>query len=306
MAVQSEFWTNYVINRLWKDNQFLKYAFNEDSFVIGGKDNGKVVHINNPGARPVIVKNRSSYPATAIQRTDNDITYVLDRYTSDPTHIEKADLMEVSYPKIESVFGDHAGQLVETIADDMILKWLGAIAAPNIIATTGGASSLNNVPGQTGTRKVLIAADLKSTQKRMNLDNVPKADRYVMLESNMLDELTESLNISQNRDFSEAYDAAKGIVGELYGFKVMERSNVAIASSADAIAALGAAVGATDNVVSFAWQKDSVTRALGERRFFENKNDALYYGDVYSALIRAGGRRRRTDNTGVVALIKKP
>lgn len=305
MAVQSEFWTNYIIDRLYKDNQFLNYCFNDDGYVVGGKK-GKIVHINNPGTRPVVVKNRSVYPGVAVRRTDNDITYTLDQYTTDPTHIEAADLMEISYPKIESVFGDHAGYLVETVADDMILKWLASIAAPNIIATTGAASTLNNVSGQVGTRKVMIAADLKSIQKRMNLDNVPKQNRYVLLESNMLDELTESLNVTQNRDFSEAYDAKAGIVGELYGFKVMERSNVAIASSADVIAALGAAVGATDNVVSIAWQRDSVAKAVGERKFFENKDDALYYGDVYSALLRAGGRRRRIDNAGVVALVKKP
>ncbi|NOS94545.1 MAG: hypothetical protein HOP30_21755 [Cyclobacteriaceae bacterium] len=305
MAVQSEFWTNYIIDRLYKDNQFLNYAFSDDQYVVGGKK-GKIVHIQNPGTKPVVVKNRAVFPGVAVQRTDNDITYTLDAYTTDPTHIVAADLMEISYPKIESVFGDHAGYLVETVADDMILKWLASIAAPNIIATTGPASSTNNVTGQVGTRKGMVAADLKSIQKRMNLDNVPKKDRYVLLESNMLDELTESLNITQNRDFSEAYDAKAGVVGQLYGFKVMERSNVAIASSADAIAALGAAVGATDNVVSIAWQKDCVARALGDRKFFENKDDALYYGDVYSALLRAGGRRRRTDNTGVVALIKKP
>jgi hypothetical protein len=305
MAVQSEFWTNYIIDRLYKDNKFLNYCFSDDQYVIGGKK-GKVVHINNPGTRPVVVKNRAVFPGVAVQRTDNDITYTLDAYTTDPTHIVAADVMEISYPKIESVFGDHAGYLVETVADDMILKWLASIAAPQIIATTGAATAANNVTGQVGTRKVMIAADLKSCQKRMNLDNVDKNDRYAMLESNMLDELTESLNITASRDFSEAYDAKAGIVGELYGFKIMERSNVAIASSADAIAALGAAVGATDNVVSIAWQKNAVAKALGERKFFENKDDALYYGDVYSALLRAGGRRRRTDNVGVVALIKKP
>jgi len=308
MAVQSEIWVKYIMNRLWKDNGFLKLAFNDDQYVVGRGEKGnggKIVHIPQPGSKPTVVKNRSSFPGTAVQRTDTDITYTLDKYTTDPTHIEEADLMEITYDKIESVFGDHAGALVETIADDMIIKWLTGIAAPNITLTSGGASALGNVTGQTGNRKVAVAGDIKKMQLAMNLQNVPKNDRYAMLESNMMDEVTESLTQTQYRDFSEQYDAKKGIVGELFGFKLMERSNVAIAAiTTNVIDALGGAVAADDNVVSIGWQKDAVARAIGERKFFENKNDALYYGDMYSALIRAGGRRRRSDNAGVQALIK--
>jgi len=305
MAVQSEVWVKYIIGRLWKDNQFLKYAFNDDQYVVGGSKNGKIVHIPNPGSKPVIVKNRSSYPATAVQRTDSDVSYLLDKYSSDPTHIEAADTMEITYDKIASVFGDHAGQLVETVADDMIIKWLTGIAAPNIVLTSGGASALGNVTGQTGNRKVTVADDLKKVGLAMNLQNVPKADRYALLESNMMDELTTSLTATQYRDFSEYMDAKEGIVGKLHGFTLMERSNVAIAAiTTNTIDALGGAVAADDNTVSMFWQKEAVARALGERKFFENKDDALYQGDIYSALLRAGGRRRRADNSGVVALIK--
>lgn len=306
MAVQSEFWTDYLIDRLYKDNKFLEAAYSDDKYVIGGK-RGSVVHINNPGARPVIVKNRSSFPATAVQRADNDITYVLDKYTSDPTHITAADQMEISYPKIESVFGDHAAQLVETIGDDMLIKWFTGLPSTSFVNTTGAASAANNVTGQVGTRKVMLPYDLKNCQRLMNLANVPKNDRYALLESNMLDELTDGLTINAARDFSEAYDAKTGVVGQLYGFKVMERSNVAIGVvTTNAVKALGAAVAATDNVMSLVWQKDCVAKALGDRRFFESKDDPLYYGDIYSALIRSGGRRRRTDDLGVIGIVKAP
>lgn len=300
MAVQNEIWTRYIINRLFRDNQFLDHAYNEDQYVVGGK----IVHIVNPGALPVVDKNNTVYPLVAVQRTDNDIVYTLDRYNTRPTHIEMADLGEITYPKIESVFGDHAGQLIETVADDFIIKWLTGIAAPNIVRTSGTAAAVSTT-GQTGTRNIVTANDVKRMQLRMNVANVPKNDRYLMLESNMLDQLIESLNITQQRDFSREYDAKTGVVAQLYNFKIMERSRVAIASTALAIDALGATVDATDHVVSIAWQKDCVTRALGQRKFFENKNDALYQGDVYSALLRAGGRRRRADNEGVVALIQQ-
>lgn len=299
MAVQAEIWVRYIINRLWKDNQFLKQAFSDDQYVIGGK----VVHIPNPGSKPTIVKNRNTFPATAVQRADTDITYALDRYTSDPTHIEAADMQEITYDKIESVFGDHAGELTETVANDMIIKWLTGIAGANIARTTGADTAVK-VTGQVGTRKATTVADIKKVQTIMNLQNVPKMDRFFMLESNMLDEFTNDLSINQSREFSEYYDAKEGRVGRLFGFDFYERSTVAIATAALAIEALGASVDATDHVVSMAWQKNSIARALGEKKFFENKNDPQYYGDIYSALLRAGGRRRRADDLGVVALIQ--
>ena len=87
----------------------------------------------------------------------------------------------------------------------------------------------------------------------------------------------------------------------------MTRSSVAMAA-ADldagklAVNDLDQAVSETDDEVSICWQKGSVARALGEVKFFENKQDALYQGDIYSGLIRMGGRRRRADNLGVIGI----
>ena len=300
MAIQNEIWVKYILDRLYKDNKFLQFAFNEDQYVIGGA----IVHIPQPGSAPAVVKNRSSFPAAAVQRTDTDITYVLDEYTTTPTHIKDADKVELSYNKITSVFGDHAGGLTETVADDMIIKWLTGIAAGSIIKTTGAGAAATTA-GQTGNRKVMVAKELQNAKLILNLKNVPKDGRYSLLEDNMADQLFTSLTDTQYRDFSAYADMKNGVVGRLHGFDIMTRSTVAIAAiTTDAIDALGAAVGATDNVVSMCWQKDAVTRALGEKKFFENLNDAHHYGDVYSALLRMGGRRRRTDGEGVVAIIQ--
>jgi hypothetical protein len=299
MGVQTEVWVRYIVNRLWKDNSFLKYAFNDDQYVIGGK----VVHIPQPGSKPVVRKNRNTYPAVAVRRADEDVIYALDVYTSDPTHIEAADQQEITYDKISSVFGDHAGELTQSVADDMIIKWLTGLGAGNILRTTGAATSAK-VVGQTGNRKAMTVADAKRAQTKMNLMNVPKTDRYALLESNHMDEFTDGLSINQERQFSEHYDAKEGVVGKLFGFTFIERSTVALSNAALAIDPFGAAVDATDHVASMFWQKDSIARAIGEKKFFERLDDPENYGDIYSALLRAGGRRRRNDDAGVIALIQ--
>lgn len=302
-AVEVEYWVDYIVQRLRKDNQFLQFMFDEGQYVV----NGSVVHIPQPGSRPTVVKNRSSFPASTVRRTDTDITYVLDEYTTDPTHIQDAEKVQLSYDKINDVLGDHMNTLTEVVGDDLLIKILAALPSGFVQTTTGGGASTGLVSGQTGTRKVMLPADLKRAQLLMNLNNVPRMERYALLESNMLDQLTSQLDTNSARDFSRAYDAATGIVGELYGFKIMERSNVAVAASAYsggnlAVNALGAATGATDDVVSVCWQKNSVAKAMGDVKFFDKTNDPQFYGDVYSSLVRMGARRRRADNFGVVAI----
>lgn len=285
-----EVWARYLIERFWKDNQFLKFAYNDSNFVL----QGRIIHIPNPGAKPAVVKNRTTYPATAVRRSDNDIVYALDEYTTDPTHIPSIDGMHLSYSKQDAVLGDHMEVLDETIADDMIIKWAGN---STVVKTTG--ANVGPVTGQTGNRKGFSEADLKNLMIRMNVKKVPKKDRYVMIDDNMYDFFYDSLGQTSAKDFSQYADAANGVVGKLHGFNIMTRSSVVALTSADAVKALGTALGATDNLSSLAWHKNSVAFAIGDKKLFKNENDALYYGDVYSALLMAGGRVRREDGQGV-------
>lgn len=304
-GVQKEIWAQYIIDRFWKDNQFMMRAFSDDDKVLAGK----VVHIPQPGALPVITKNRNTFPAVAVRRTDTDIVYVLDEYTAAPTHIPDADKYELSYDKIDSIYGDHAGQLVEFVASDLIVsKWLDeSVSNITKLYTTGGKTANTtaaSAPAATGNRYACDHTDLKKWQLKFNSTNVPKANRQVLFESNMLDQFTDSLSETQYRQFSEYYNATEGVIGRLYGFDILERSDVAIADAANAIKALGAAGATTDSAVSVVWQKDAVTRALGEVKFFEDLDNPLYFGDLYSSLLRMGGRRRRADNLGVGAMIQ--
>lgn len=47
-----------------------------------------------------------------------------------------------------------------------------------------------------------------------------------------------------------------------------------------------------------------VARAIGEVKVFTEKDDPLYYGDIWSMIVRAGGRKIREDNKGVVAIVQ--
>lgn len=295
-----EIWKKYIIERLLKDNQFLVKSKDDSGYVLGGA----VVHIPQAGAKPVVVKNRNSFPATTVRRTDTDIYYLLDNYTTDPTHMTWAELQTLSYDKIDSVLGDHMNTLSETVADDILIKWNPPAA--NKVLTTGGpdAGTVAGVGAQTGTRKGLHHKDLKKVMIAMNVMKIPKTGRVVLIDDNMYEFFYDSLTDSMMNAFQQFADNKSGIVGRLHGFDIMTRTSVLAWDNADAVKALGAAGAATDNLVSLAWHPSVVCRAIGETKPFQKKDDPQYYGDVYSMAVRAGGRIERGDNVGIVPIVQ--
>lgn len=302
MAIQKEIWTNHIQANLFKDNEFLNYAFNADQYVL----EGKVVHIPNAGSTATIVKNRTSLPATVIQRTDVDITYSIDEFTTDPILIPNADTVELSYDKLSNVLSEYESALRQLVADWMLYNWRAENSTSMV--RTSGANVTAHLPSATGTRKKFTLADVKSARLLLNKQNVPKDDRYLIIDSDMYDQLMDELNISTYRESSKELDLPKGVIGKIYGFYLMERTTVGVANNAGTpvIQTPGTAGAATDNGVAFAWQKNTVERALGTIDFFENLGDPTYYGDIYSALVRMGGRKRRNDQKGVCAIIQQP
>lgn len=299
MAVQKENWVDYILGNIFKDNEFLTKCFREDDSVL----NGTVVHIPQAGATPRVVKNRSLLPGTAIQRTDTDVTYPLDWYTTDPTVITNAEEKEVSYDKMGSVIGEHVSTMGDVIADDMLVKWAPTLAA-YILRTTGGtADNVALAPGATGTRKPLTASDLRRAQSKMNKDGVAKNDRYALVPEDMMTQLMSDPTLTGSQ-IQLLLDAKEGKVSKLFGFELMTRVHAGIYDSSAAIKALDAASATGDNLAALCWQKNAIALAAGTTDFFENKQDATYYGDVYSAGQRCGGRKRYADGRGVIAIVQ--
>lgn len=300
MAIQVEIWEKDIVEGLWASNAFLTFAFNADQYVL----QGKVVHIPQAGAAPGVVVNRTELPATVTQRTDVDITYAIDEITSNPVLIPNADTVELSYDKRTSVTSEMRAAMYEAAALNMVYRW-SPEAATRILRTTGEAVAAH-LTSATGNRKSLKLSDIKKAQTQFNKDNVPSADRYLLLDAEMYDQLTNDMTANQSRDFLAAYDEKNGILGRIYGFNVIQRSQVMRYTNAATPAKKqwSTAGAAADNAAAIAWQKQSLERALGDVKFFENLGDPTYYGDIYSALIRLGGRIRRNDGKGVLAIVQ--
>jgi hypothetical protein len=251
---------------------------------------------------PAVTKDRSSLPATVTQRTDIDVTYALNEYTTDPILIPNADTMELSYNKRESVLNEHEAALRQVTADSILIDWAPTL---NIARTTGDAVA-THLTSTTGNRKKFGVSDLKNAMLLLNRQNIPVEERYALLSADMYQQLTDSMDATQYRDYSQAFDAKDGVLGRLYGFNIMMRSNVLSYTndSTPIVNVYGASAAVTDNDAVLCWQKNAVERALGEVKFFDRVGDPTYYGDVYSVLVRMGARKRRNDEKGIVAIVQ--
>ena len=301
MAIQKEIWQDHIAGNLFKNNEFLLATTDAGQYVL----QGKVVHIPQAGALPTIVKNRTSVPATVVQRTDTDITYVLDEYTTDPILIPNAETFELSYNKRESILGEYEASLRQTIADNLLINWSPSGSTGLVLRTTGGTTA-SHLAGTTGNRKKFGVADLKNAQLQLNKQNVPMEERYALIGADMFQQITDELTATAYRDFSMTYDVKNGVIGKLFGFNIMVRGGVVTYTNATApvVNAYGAAANTDDNDAVLCWQTGALERAVGTINFFEKIGDPTYYGDVYSAGVRIGGRKRRSDAKGVVAIVQ--
>lgn len=301
MALQLEVWQRDIVEPLFADNSFLSKAYDADMYVLAGK----VVHIPQAGSASSVSKNRSSLPAVAVKRADTEVTYSLDEYTTDPVVIQDTEKIESSYDKRNSVIADDKANLLEAVTNEFVYKW-SPTASGSILRTSGSAVAAH-LPSATGNRKAFAIADVAAANLAMNKQNVPKTDRYCLVDSNMYSQLLSSMTESAQLAFHQQADVANGVIGKLHGFTFYERATAGRYTNASTPAprATDAAANSADNAAAIFWQKNSVERALGMVKAFDNPGQAGYYGDVLSFLVRAGGRIRRADGKGVIAVVQE-
>lgn len=299
MAIQQELWLDTIVDNLFADDSFLIKSVDLSAFV-----NGKTCHIPNAGATPGVSKNRSTLPSTVTKRTDTDGTFNINEFTTDPILIPKSDEIQLSYDKRSSVVRGSQGKLRNAVAEDILYGWLTGVAVD--IPTTGGPTAITSpahTPSATGTRKAMSRAEVLSVSTKMNQDDIPSTDRYMLLDAVMYNQLLSDMTEADKLMLVASANSQKGIIGQLYGINLMMRSRVAVAAVAT-LKDWAVAGAATDNAIGVAWHQDSVCRAMGDHKAFANEDDATYYGSICSFLILAGGSQFRGDKKGIYRIIQ--
>lgn len=312
MAIQTEIWQDHIEQEIFKDNTFLTKAHSAKDNVI----DGKAVHIPQSGGSGNIERNRAQLPATVRRRNDTDVIYLLDEYTSDPVLIPNIDKHELSYDKRNSVLGEDRDKIVQEVAEYAIYNWLNSpaynatgatsIPAENILQTTGEGKQAT-APGATGLRKAAVLTDLQKMRTMFkNKRRWYEGKMYALLspaDEETLFPANSMLTATYMASVTEA-ERREGIMYKVQGWNIMTRSGVARLNGAGTILDPAAEGTADDDEASLFWYQDAVEFAMGDVVFFDDMGNPVYYGDVYSFLVRAGGRARRADYGGV-ALLKQ-
>ena len=304
MAVQQELWVNAITENLWKGFEAMRHVATDDSTYV----NAKTVHIPSAGATTVTREN-ATYPVTATERTDQEVSYNLTNFEVGPIRLGWADDLQLSYNKVQSVAADFMGNLNEHMQKYICSQWYSYNAA-TLVSTTGGTAA-NWLTGATAANLCgLTGADVRKAAEILDKQKFPMGDRYLLLDYKMFWQLLGDLTYNTAR--LEVVAGLSATIDNIYGFKVIQFPYVAAIKAANTIVVPGAADGSiawTDGnrPLGLAFHKSAVSFAFTSVKPFSNNSDSSYFGDVLSASVYGGGKYRRYGKEGVVGIkaIKK-
>lgn len=299
MALQVDIWQRDIQEAFYADIPFLAYGTNVSSFVL----EGKVVHIPQAAHIDIgVVQGRDTFPATAQRRTDTDITYTLSSFSTDPFHLPHAESAELSYDKRASLLTHIQKALMDKVSTEILHRWAKGLSGASVLRTSGDSVGAT-APSATGHRKRFTEADLaRAMTLILNQTKGTAKDMVALVPYNIIGQLipTESVGLAQT--FLTDEERRTGFVARMQNCLILPTYSRLIAQEDGTLKAIDAAAATTDHEVILCWAKPFVEYALGNVRMFESTADPLYYGDVFSFEVRAGGARRRQDNAGVVLI----
>lgn len=294
MALNKQVWLNTIVENLFPDNSFATKSVDDSIFV----DN-RTVHVPNAGAPSGVETNRTEKPATVSQRADQDLTYDMDELTTNPIYIPNIDTVELSYDKRQSILWNDRMELQKQAHQNLLYRWF---ESSKVIETEGAAVDAHTSTTATGKRKALTKDTILKLMTKFNQDDVPADGRYILLDAVMYADLLKDLTEKELTAFLSSANAQKGVLGNLYGFDIMQRSQVLRLAANKSLLKWNANAVAGELAAGLAWQEQCVSRAMGEVKMFDKMDDPTYYGDIYSFLLRVGGSYRRYDKKGIYAI----
>lgn len=296
MALNKQVWLNSLVENFFPDNSFATKSIDDSTYV-----SNKTLHVPNAGAPSGVEINRTQKPASVKARTDNDLSYNMDELTTNPIYIPNIETVELSYDKRNSVLWNDRMELQKQAHQNLLYRWF---EESTVVETTGAARAAHTTATATGNRKKMSKDTVLALMTKFNQEDVPADGRYILLDAVMYADLLEDLTDKELSAFLNSADAQQGVLGRLYGFDILQRSQVLRLTSAKKLLKWSEASAATELAAGLAWQKNCVSRAMGDIKMFDSTDDPTYYGDIYSFLMRVGGSYRRYDKKGIACIVE--
>ena len=306
MALQKEVWIADIQENLYVPNPWLQLSKDDSAFVAF-----KTVHVPQSGAAATISLNPASFPLTATQRTDNELTYNVNDYSAAPFFVTDFENLQLSYDKRQSIAGDYNMNLITAVGNVTAFNWSPTGTSSRVVRTTGATTSTALAPGATGTRNAITLADIAAAKSILDKDGVEQGGRVMIVQSDMYNsQLLAIDNVIRYMNYGSAV-LPSGVVNRLHGFDIYIKPLVAVYDSTGialkAINANGTVTtpATTDNLSCLCYHPNYVSRALEGITVYYNEGKAEYQGDLLSARISMGSKYRRLDFKGVVSIVQQ-
>lgn len=217
------------------------------------------------GSNPVILKNNSSWPIVAAQRTDTNSTVTLDTYDSTTTRVRNVEEIEAVINKLESVVKQHRKSLLEEIYTESLWNMGPATAAAGAVAVTG-SNRAQVIGSQSTVAATLTLGDIASLQERWDALNFPSENRILVLNPYH----RRDLMVADTTLFKEFTNLKEGQALPIFGIQVYTVANTPLyTKSTLAKKSYGAAADNTnDCVASVAYCGSEAMKALGTVEMF--------------------------------------
>ena len=312
--INIQLFSDVIMKNLFQNNLFMYVGTDHSKFVTylngdGSQKSAALVHVPSAGNLPVITKNRSIFPVNGIQRTDSDLTYNINEYSTAPWMLQYSEAVTVEYSKVESLLKEMNETILDTVGNETAYAWAPSSATTfgvtRIFRTTGPTGSTALASGATGTRKSMSLNDFAIAKNLLDSDKFPTSERYFIIPSSIwnldilqLSNVQKFLELGSKSGLREGQidpQTIPGRLGRIYGFEVIERPTVVVylTGATPVLQTIGdngvpTASNATDNQGAIFFHKSAVANAIGQPVLFYNENRADYFGSLFSALIRHG------------------
>lgn len=212
--------------------------------------------INNVG---FYVNNEDDF--TAKKMTGEKTLVDWEKYDTDPTEVDDAEIRSLAYDKRSQVRVKHAEAFKIGIRNHILHK-----LAPN--ANVDGKMPVIRTSGDTvGTRKRLTFADLVSFREKIRALNLPNENEFYLV---LCPEHSSDLLLDRDgaKDFAMSLfiDPVSGKVKSFLGFKIFENNQANVYDSTGAKKAVGAAMVAGDFAASTFFYAPNAVYHLNETK----------------------------------------
>lgn len=300
-GVNQEIWIEAL-----KENFYSNYPWLDGVVDWSGWVENNTINFAAVGTNPVILKNNSSWPIVAAQRTDTALTVALDTYDSTTTRVRNVEEIEAAYNKLQSVVKQHKQSLLQEIVTEAAWNYAPATAAAGAIATTGSNRPLV-IGSQSSVAARITFDDILGVKERWDALEFPAEGRVMLLCPYHERDLRKE-DAGMFKDLIDAKKVGKGgYLANVYGFDLYTAGNAPLyTKSTLAKKAYGAAADNTnDCVASIAFNQNEVMKCMGDIEMFfrEKGTNPEQRSDEVGFQMRAKIVPQRTTNFYQQALV---